>query len=108
LLLKLNSLSDTISTLHGRMHYKLLLKLNSLSDTIRANTRPAPHWLLLKLNSLSDTIDPPLPVDLYSKSGSLGGYLCDRALKITSTDLDFFAPYALRSEKIQSAHIVDQ
>jgi hypothetical protein len=87
---------------------QLLLKLNSLSDTIMKKDIKETITLLLKLNSLSDTIDPPLPVDLYSKSGSLGGYLCDRALKITSTDLDFFAPYALRSEKIQSAHIVDQ
>ena len=90
------------------MAHRLLLKLNSLSDTIGQLGMTTGQKLLLKLNSLSDTIDPPLPVDLYSKSGSLGGYLCDRALKITSTDLDFFAPYALRSEKIQSAHIVDQ
>jgi hypothetical protein len=55
--------------------------------------------LLLKLNSLSDTIDPPLPVDLYSKSVNPGGYLCVQLLKITNTDSGFFVPYAHRSGK---------
>ena len=86
----------------------LLLKLNSLSDTIEHEEEDDDITLLLKLNSLSDTIDPPLPVDLYSKSVNPGGYLCVQLLKITNTDSGFFVPYAHRSGKRRFARIVDQ